>query len=171
MQNKYLEAGKIVSTQGLSGEVRVQPLCDDAEFLCEFETLYLDKGAKTIAVLSARVQKNVAVLRLEGVDTVDKAAAMRGTMLYMDRDDVELGEDTYFIADLIGLAVYDADTGAHYGVIADVTQTGANDVYHIKSESGKVYLIPAIAKVVIRTDIAGGRMDIRPLKGLFDDED
>ena len=81
-------------------------------------------------------------------------------------DDLELDEDTYFVADLIGLEVKDADTGAVYGKIVDVMQTGANDVYVIKGE--REYLVPAIADVVVSTDVDGGVMTIRPLDGLFD---
>ena len=80
-------------------------------------------------------------------------------------------EGTYFVQDLLGLEVFDADTGTRYGEISDVTQTGANDVYHIRGENGKEVLIPAIADVVLETDVENGRMVIRPLKGLFDDED
>ena len=85
----------------------------------------------------------------------------------MHRDDLELDEDTYFIQDLIGLEVSDADSGKVYGKIADVMQTGANDVYVIKGDD-REYLVPAIADVVVSTDIDGGTMTIRPLEGLFD---
>ena len=85
----------------------------------------------------------------------------------MHRDVLELDEDTYFIQDLMGLEVRDADTSQVYGTITDVMQTGANDVYVIKGDD-KEYLVPAIADVVVSTDIDGGIMTIRPLDGLFD---
>ena len=85
----------------------------------------------------------------------------------MHRDDLELDDDTYFIQDLIGLEVRDADTDKVYGKIADVLETGANDVYVIKGED-REYLIPAIADVVVSTDIDTNLMTIRPLDGLFD---
>ena len=85
----------------------------------------------------------------------------------MHRDDLELDEDTYFIQDLIGLEVRDADTSEVYGKIADVMQTGANDVYVIKGND-REYLVPAIADVIVSTDVDGGVMTIRPLDGLFD---
>jgi len=84
----------------------------------------------------------------------------------MHRDDLELDEDTYFIQDLIGLEVRDADTDKVYGKITDVMQTGANDVYVVTGD--REYLVPAIADVVVSTDIDGGIMTIRPLDGLFD---
>lgn len=172
VQKQFLEIGQVVSTHGIKGEVRVKPYCDDAVLLTEFDHLYLnDSGSEEIKVLQARVQKNVVVMSLDGVFTVEQAQRLRGQMLYIHRDDLELEEGTYYIQDLIGLSVIDADEKHAYGTLIDVTQTGANDVYHIKGEDGKVVLVPAIRDVVIRTDIAEGVMEIRPLRGLFDDED
>jgi len=105
------------------------------------------------------------------VDTVEQAQALRNSILYMDRNDVELEEGTYFIQDLIGLKVSDADTGADYGKIADVLQTGANDVYLLRDDSGKERLVPVIPDVVTEIEPEQGYVKIRPLKGLFDDAD
>ena len=167
---KYLEIGKIVSTHGIKGEVRVQPWCDSSEFLCEFDTLYFDEGKKSVDIIRARVQKNVVIMQLDGVDTVEEAQNLRNKILYMDRDDVELDEGTYFIQDLIGLVCIDADGGGEIGKITDVLETGANDVYEITSAEGKKYLIPAIPDVVLETDLDGNTMTIRKMEGLFDDE-
>ena len=84
---------------------------------------------------------------------------------------MELEEGEYFIQDIIGLEVMDADDGRAYGKLVDVTETGANQVYHIKFEDGQVHLIPAIPQVVISIDLEAGRMTIRPLPGLFDDRE
>ncbi len=168
---QYLEIGKIVSVQGIKGEVRVQPWCDSPEFLCEFEELYLDsKGEKTIEILSVRVQKNVVVMKIDGVNTVEAAEKMRGTTLYIDRDDIELDENSYFVQDLIGLSVFDEVTNENYGEIVEVSQTGANDVYHIKNSDGKIRLIPAIADVVLETNLEERKMVIHVLEGLFDED-
>ena len=118
----------------------------------------------------ARLQKGNVLLRLEGVSTVEEAEKLRGHILYMDRDEVELEEGVYFIQDLIGLEVLDADTGASYGKLTDVLQTGANDVYEVRDESGKTVLIPAIPDVVLETNLDAGTMQIRPLEGLFDED-
>lgn len=170
MKKKFLEIGKIVTTHGIKGEVRVQPWCDDAAMLCEFESLSLNaSGTETISITSARVHKNVVVMKLDGVDTVNDAQAFRNRVLYADREELELPPDTYFIQDLIGLSVVDANDGHLYGELVEVTETGANDVYHIKTPSGAVILIPAIADVVKTTDLDAGKMEIVPLRGLFDD--
>lgn len=169
--NNFLEVGRIVAVQGLSGEVRVQPWCDSAEFLCEFEKLFFAKGEKKITVTKARAQKNLAILKIEGIDTPEAAAKLRNQVLYINKEDIELGENTYFVQDLIGLDVIDIYSKELYGKLVDVSETGANDVYHIKAEDNKMYYIPAIPQVVIETNIQDGKMLIRPLKGLFDDED
>ena len=166
--NKLLEAGKIVSVFGLKGEVKVQPWCDTPDFLCEFDTLYYKSGTP-VEVEHARVQKNIVVMKIKGVDSVEEAQKIRNRVLYLDREDVELGEDTYFVQDLIGLKVIDLNSGREYGELTEVSETGANDVYHIKSENGKMYYIPAIPSVIAETDVEGGVMKITPLEGLFDD--
>ena len=169
MKKEYLEAGKIVNTHGIRGEVKIMPYCDSPELLCEFDRLFMGKSLTEIYIERSRVQKNMIICKIEGVDTPEEAEKLRNKMLYMHRDDLELDEDTYFIQDLIGMTVKDADTGEIYGIIDDVFQTGANDVYSIKN-SDKSYLVPAIADVVITTDIDSGIMTIRPLEGLFDED-
>jgi 16S rRNA processing protein RimM len=162
-----IEAGKIVSVFGIKGEVKVQPWCDSPEFLCEFDRLYYKSGTE-VEIERSRPQKNIVVMKIKGVDTVEDAQKIRNRVLYLDREDVELDEGCYFIRDLIGLKVADSDSGRVYGTITDVSETGANDVYHIKGEDGKMYYIPAIPSVIDRTDIEGGVMEITPLDGLFE---
>ena len=168
MEKDFLEIGKIVAVHGIRGDVKVQPWCDEPEFLTEFTCLYL-KGQET-EIEKARVQKNMVLLKIAHVNTPEDAQKLVGQVLSIHRDWVELPENTYFIADLIGLQVIDADDDAiTYGTLTDVSQTGANDVYHILFSDGKTRYIPAIPDVVIETDIEKGIMRIRPLKGLFDD--
>lgn len=170
MKKEYLEAGKIVNIHGIRGEVKIMPYCDAPELLCEFDRLFIGKSLEEIYIERARVQKNMVICKFEGTDTPEQAEKLRNKMLYMHRDDLELDENTYFIQDLIGMTVKNADTGEVYGTIEDVFQTGANDVYSIKNNNNKSYLIPAIADVVIDTDINSGIMTIRPLEGLFEND-
>ena len=167
---QYLEIGKIVSVQGLKGEVKVESWCDSKEFLCEFDVLYFDKGAVQVEIEKAHPHKNIVLMKIKGTDTIEDAQLLRNKILYMNRDDVELDEDSFFIQDLIGLEVFDADDNTNYGKICDVSETGANDVYHIKDKDGVIRLIPAIPDVVINTDITNGKMTIRKLEGLFDED-
>ena len=169
MKQQFLPAGKIVSVRGLSGDVNVYPLGDGAEQIMGFSTLYFDAcGEQPLSVTSARVQKNMAVLHLAGVDTVEDAMKLRGKTLYFNRDDAPLPDDVYYVADLIGLQVSDADTGEHYGVIEDVLHTGANDVYVIVRD-GRRFLFPAVRHMIEYTDVEAGTLTVRPIKGIFDE--
>ena len=168
---QYLETAKIVATHGIRGEVRCQYFCDSAEFLCEFDELYLDKnGEKPVEIARAYPHKNVVIMKIEGIDTVEDAQKLIGKTLYMDRDDVELDEDVYFIQDIIGLVVKDIDSGEVYGKISEVYQNGATDVYSIKKENGTELMFPYIDEVVKKIDIEAGEMLIKPLEGLFDED-
>lgn len=167
---QYLEIGRIVAVQGLKGEVRVEPWCDEPEFLCGFDELYLENGKKSIVIEYARRQKNIVVMKLDGIETAEQAQLMRGKILYMDRNDVELDEGVYFFQDLIGLETVDSDSGEVYGRISDITRTGANDVYTVTFPDGKEKLIPAIPDVVRKIDAEGGKIYIHVLEGLFDED-
>lgn len=167
MKKDYLEAGKIVAVHGLRGEVKIMPYTDTPELLAEFDRLFMGKNYDEIVIKHSRVFKNMVIAKIESVDTPEDAAKLRNKILFMHRDDLELDENTYFIQDLIGVEVRDADSGFVYGTISDVMQTGANDVYVIKG-ADREYLVPAIGDVVVSTDIDGNIMLIRPLEGLFE---
>lgn len=170
---RFLEVGEIVGTHGIRGEMRLHPWADSPEFLKKFKTLYFDeRGEKSVKVEQCRPHGNIALVKLEGVDTVEQAAVMRGRVLFMDRNDAKLPAGQYFIQDLIGCSVMDADDGSLcYGELSDVSATGANDVWHITAQDKKEYLIPAIPDVVKDVNVEEGWVKIRPLKGIFDDED
>ena len=167
---KYLEVGKIVGTHGIRGEVRVDPWCDSPAFLAQFKILYLKEGQDKIKVVS-RPHKNICLVKIKDVETIEQAEMLRGQVLYIDRKDVKLPKGQHFIQDLIGCKVVDADNGTEYGELTDVFKTGANDVYTVKSSEGKDYLVPVIDDVVIEKNVEKGIILIRPMKGLFDDED
>lgn len=168
---QFLETAKIVAAHGIRGEVRCQYFCDSAEFLCEFEELYLDKnGEKPIEITRAYPHKNVVIMKIDGVDSIEDAQKLIGKTLYMNRDDVELDEGVYYIQDIIGLVVKDIDSGEVYGKISEVYQNGATDVYSIKKENGTELMFPYIDEVVKKIDIDAGEMLIKPLEGLFDED-
>ena len=162
MKKEFLEAGKIVSTHGIRGEVKIMPYTDSPELLCEFDRLFYGRNKDELVIERSRPAKNMVIAKIEGVNTVEEAEKLRNTMLYMHRDDLELDENTFFIQDLIGMEVRDADTDFVYGKVTDVLQNGANDVYVIKGN--REYLVPAIPDVIISTDIDGELMTIRPLE-------
>lgn len=167
----FLEIGQIVGTHGVKGEMRVNPWCDTPDFFISFKKLYFDKlGQNSVEVKSSRVHGNVVLLKLDGIESLEQAIGLKNRVLYIKREDAKLEEGSHFVSELIDCKVKDADTGAEYGVISDVSVTGANDVWHINNGK-KEYLIPAIPDVVITTDVENGIIEIRPLRGIFDDED
>jgi 16S rRNA processing protein RimM len=170
MIREYLEIGTIVGTHGIHGELRVSPACDSPEFFAGFDVLYYDaRGQRPVRVLGARPHKNLALLRLEGVGSMEAAQALRNKTLFFRRADARLEEGRYFIAELLGCEVFDSeDPGLRYGVISDVSQTGANDVWHIQTPGGGEMLIPVIGDVVKNVDIIKGRIEIVMLNGLME---
>lgn len=172
MIKDFLAVGQIVGTHGVRGELRVNPWADSPEFLKQFKTLYYDeKGEKAVKVISARPHGNIVLMKIEGVESVEAASALRNRRLYMRRADAKLKDGVYFIEELIGCEVLDAEIeGKRYGTVCDVSETGANDVWHIRDDAGKEYLIPAVPSVVIETDVEKNRVLISPMKGIFDDE-
>ena len=171
MPKQYLETGRIVGTHGIKGELRMQPWSDSPDFLREFKRLYLDAGGeKFLDVETAKPHKNIVILKISGVDNIDTAERLRGKILYIDREDISLPDDSWFVQDLIGCEVLDHQSGNSLGRLSDVSKTGANDVWHIEKQ-GREYLIPAIPDVVIETDIPNKTIRITPLRGIFEDED
>ena len=165
MKNRFLEAGQIVNTHGIRGEVKIVPWCDSPEFLLQFDTLYLD--GRPVNVLEARVHKGNVLARLEGVEDVNAAMSLKGRTVFIDRTGVELPEGRHFIADLIGLNVVDADSGEALGVVADVLTPPAHEVYVVKGEHE--YLIPAVDEFVIETNVEGGYIRVRLIEGMRSD--
>lgn len=171
MKKEYLECGKIVALHGVAGEMRLQPWCDP-EDLCGVKTLYFTPdGSQPLKILRSRVHKNIVLIKAQGIDTPEQAALLRNKVLYVSRKSIRLAPGEYFIQDLIGMQVLDADDGRLYGTLTDVLETGANNVYEVTFPNGEKKLVPAIDSVVIERNIDAGEMRIRPLKGLFDDED
>lgn len=171
MKKQFLDSGKIVGTHGIKGEVRIDPWCDSPEFLCAFKKLWLDENGTEFIEVKSRPHKNIALVKIKGVDTIEAAEKYRGKVVYINRDDINLAEGVHFVQDLIGLEVKDADNGRVYGRISDVLRTGANDVYEIKDADGKTYLAPVIDDVVKEINVNDGYVLIVPMKGIFDDED
>lgn len=171
MKKQFLEAGKISGTYGVRGMLRVQSWCDSNEVFCNFKKLYLDKnGENMLCVSSSSPHGNVVIMKIKGIDTIEEAEALRNKIVYVNREQLNLDEGTYLIQDLIDCKVFHADNKEPLGVITDVSKTGSNDVWHIEKD-GKEFLIPVIDDVVIKVAVDEESVFIRPLKGIFDDED
>jgi len=164
MKQQFLETGEIVNTHGIRGEVKVLPWADEPEFILEFDEVYID--GRPYAIESARVQKTCVLLKLEGVDSVEQAIALRGKVVSIDRTDVELEEGSYFIADLIGLPVF-AD-GEEIGKIKEVLTPPGNDVYVVRGKHE--YMIPVVQEFVLDVDLQRG-VQVRLIEGMQTDAD
>ena len=165
---KQLQVGVISSTHGVRGEVKVFPTTDDVTRFRQLKKVYLDTGREMLPLEIQNVKffKQFAILKFKGIDNINDIEKYRGKSLMIDREDaVDLDEDEYFIADMIGMKVYTED-GSEFGTLKDVMETGANDVYIIDSlEHGEV-LIPAIRECILDVDMDEERMTIHLMEGL-----
>lgn len=167
---QYLEIGKLNNTHGVKGELKMQLWCDDINYLKQLDTLYLDEnGLKSVKLLSVRPQKDIAIIRLDGIDTIEKAEMLKGKVLYCNRDDAQIDEDANYIADIIGCYVVDVDTEEEYGKVVDVVNYGSCDIYDIESW-GKHTLIPAIPDIIKEINTEYQVIRIKKMKGLFDED-
>ena len=166
---EYIEIGQIVNTNGLKGVVKVNPFTDDISKFEELKYVYiqLKSELKKVKIEQVRYNKNQVLLKLEGIDSIEEAEKYRNFYLKTEKESQEdLGEDTYYIVDLIGLDVY-SDKNEYLGKIEDVFPTGSNDVYVVKDNLGKQILIPAIADVVKKVDLKNKKMIINLIPGLI----
>jgi len=168
---QYIETGRIVGTHGIRGELRLEVWADSPEFLKGIKHLYLSgDGSACLELAAVRPHKNICILKAKGIDTIEEAEKYRGKVVYINRKDKPLERGRYYIQDLIGCEVFHAETEEKLGDICDVTQTGANDVWHIKRGENE-YLIPVIPDVVKSVDVEKAKVTIIPLRGIFEDED
>mgnify|MGYP002579533952 FL=1 len=165
---KQLQVGVISSTHGVRGEVKVFPTTDDVTRFRQLKKVYLDTGREMLPLEIQKVKffKQFAILKFKGIDNINDIEKYRGKSLMIDREDaVDLDEDEYFIADMIGMKVCTED-GGEFGTLKDVMETGANDVYIIDSPEHGEVLIPAIRECILDVDMDEERMTIHLMEGL-----
>ncbi len=158
---KFLECGKIVNTHGIRGEVKIIPWADSPEFLCDLPALYID--GKPIKIRNARVHKGNVIALLEGVDDVNTAMLLKEKVVYMSRDDVDLPEGSFYIADIIGLKVINED-GQELGVLKDILSPSLQQVYVVKGE--REIMIPVVPEFILETNVDGGYIKVRLIEGM-----
>lgn len=167
---QYLEAGEFVTTHGIAGELKLYPWADDAAFFKDIPTLYLSAtGQRPLVVQKLRAHKNMCILKLQGVDTIEQARVYIGKTAWVSRADIKLEEGRVFVQDLLGAQVVDAESGRLYGSIQNVTRPGHHDVYEIQDEAGGVFLFPAVEEFIDKIDIAAGVVTVRPIPGMFNE--
>jgi 16S rRNA processing protein RimM len=161
MKSPYLEAGRIVNTHGIQGEVKIEPWADSADFLLGFRTFYID-GVPT-AVLSARVHGRMVLARLEGIGDINAAMRLKNRIVQIARKDAKLPKGGFFIADLIGASVME-ENGRELGKITEVLDLPAGNVYVVRGE--REHMIPAVPEFILNTDIDKGVVTVRLIEGM-----
>ena len=164
-----LKVGVITTTHGVRGEVKVFPTTDDAERFLDIEYVLLDTGKelRRLNIQNVKFFKNLAILKFEGIDNINDIEMYKGRELWIPREEAqELGEDEYYVADLIGMDVL-LENGEKFGVLRDVMETGANDVYIIDSAEHGEVLLPAIKECILDVDLEKNVMTIHLMKGLI----
>ncbi len=176
---EMLQVGVITNTHGLRGEVKVFPTTDDAARFKKLKEVWLDSGDGMAALEVSQVKffKNLAILKFKGFDSINDIEKYKGRGLFVTREQaVKCGKDEYFIADLIGMEAW-TDQGEFLGEIADVIQTGANDVYVVQVREASPYapkitgkkkelLLPAIKECILGVDMEGKRIEVHLMEGL-----
>ena len=164
----YLEIAKIINTHGVRGAVKLDPWCDSPEMIKKIKKLYLKNGACYDVSDVKMINGGFVVCSLSGITTVEAAVKLKNKILLAKREDIPLEEGAFFICDLIGLPVKDAETGVVYGTVEDVIQNTVQDIYSIKTESGKSVLLPAVPAFVKKVD-TDDAVYITPIDGFFDE--
>ena len=165
---QFLQVGVISSTHGIRGEVKVFPTTDDPMRFKKLKKVLLDTGRERLEleVQSVRFFKQFAIVKFKGIDNINDIEKYKGKGIFVPREDaVPLDEDEYYIADLIGMEVFTED--GHFGVVRDVMETGANEVYIVESDEHGEVLIPAIRQCVLDVNVEEKKMKIRLMDGLI----
>lgn len=163
MELPFITAGQIVNTHGIRGEVKLLPRGVDAEELTGCKVLYI--GGRPYACAASRVHKGCLLAKLEGVDDMDAALALKGREVKVRREDVPLPPGEYFDEELIGLAARDAETGEELGKLEEVLAYPAHKIYVVRGGRDE-FLIPAVPAFIAGIDMAAGTVDVHMLEGL-----
>ena len=160
-KKQYIEAGRIVNTHGVAGEVKIQVWLDSPQFMKSFRRCFIDK--REVKLISARVHKGFLIAKLENVEDVNAAMALKGRTVFIDRADARLPKGAFFLQDIIGAAVVD-ESGNEIGKLADVMETPASNVYVVKGETE--HLIPAVPEFILSTDAENGIITVHLIEGM-----
>lgn len=166
---EYLECGRVQNTHGCRGHIKVESYCDAPEVLASLPCVYrLVSGAYVpFRILQTGRKGDAVLMQLEGIDDMDAAEAIKGELLYAARADIPMEEGAYFLADLIGLSVIDADSDKVYGTVKEVSFVGGRELLVVKTANGE-RLVPNVPAFIARVDVTSG-VYVRPIPGLLED--
>ena len=169
-EDDWVAVGEIVGVFGVQGALKVRPLTDFPERFQRTQTVYVGEKRQPRQVISATTQGRNIVLRLVGTDSPEDGTRLRGARIYIpDAEITPLSSGQYYVHDVIGLRVL-RDDGAPLGTVADVISNGASDLYVVRDDqTGTETLLPAVKEFVKAVDVAGGKLIVTPIPGLFDD--
>lgn len=164
---EYPECGRIINTHGCYGGIKVEPWCDTPRVCASLPTVYFKEGAgfRAVKVKKASVFRNFVFMELDGITTMEQAQALYGTVLYAAREDLGLADGVLLVAELIGLPVFDANSGERLGTVKDVIHPAANDIYVIDTPKGEA-MVPAVAEFLRSVDLENGLL-LTPIEGMF----
>ena len=160
-KKRFIDAGRIVNTHGVTGDVKIEVWLDSPEFMKRFKRLFIDGQERK--VLSAKVHKDFLLARIEGVDDVNAAMGLKGKTVSIAREDAKLPKGAFFIQDIIGSLVVD-ENGGEVGKLVDVMETPASRIYVVKGE--EEHLIPAVPEFIMSTDIETGIVTVHMIEGM-----
>ena len=166
---RYPECGKIIKTHGCHGGVKIEPWCDSPEVFASLPAVYLRVGGemKSLRLLQTSVFSGRYIFAtLEGVESMEAAEALRGSVLYAKREDLNIPDGAMLVAEMKGMKVFDANTGAQLGTLSDVIHPGASDIYVIRTEKGEA-MVPVVPEFVQRVEEEVG-IFLTPIEGMFE---
>lgn len=163
-----LEAGKILNTHGVRGELKIENYCDDEIFFKKIKTIYIDSLPYNI--ISKRPHKNFILVVLENIDTVEKAMALKNKVIYFDKDTIKLNKGQFFISDIIGFGVFDERTDKSIGKLERVDELPRTRLYVIKNDNNNEILIPDVPDFIKNIDFESCTITVSTIEGMLPDE-
>lgn len=168
-KKKCFSVGKILGVRGIRGELKVENWTDSLETFCSIKNIFIDLNSSPLDVSALRIHKSHILMKLDSVNDRNTAEKLVSKTLYAYREDIPINDDRYFIEDLKGSKVIDYKSNKIYGILKDVINTGANDIYVVGQKSNKEYLVPIIEGTIKNISIETNQIYINPIRGIFDD--
>lgn len=169
-KKEYFSIGKILGVRGIRGELKVENWTDSLETFCSIKNIFTDLNASPLDISALRIHKSHILMKLNSINDRSNAEKLIGKILYAYREDIPISEDRYFIEDLKGSEIIDYESNKLYGILKDVINTGANDIYVISGKSNKEYLVPIIEGTIKNINLETNQIYINPIRGIFDDD-
>lgn len=170
MKKEYLECGKILSAHGVRGAVKIESWCDSPKVLAKQKRLFFAEvggGFREAKIISSSLSGDFLLMTVEGIEDREQAQSLKNTVVYLKREDVPLKKGAYFLADIIGLPVYEEESGNLLGTVTDIQDVPQGRMYYIEANGGKEVLIPDVPEFITKIDIERG-VYLHLIPGFFD---